>query len=114
MGDGFSADGFAGAGRTGEVKCEGETSGVPLTESPVVEDEIVLRDLCEGEVEGAASRGGKDDIIEGSARCDGLDSAAAAGAKQTGKRDGRHGSTVALSWTESKRGGSDSHAGVWP
>ena len=83
--DGFGADGLARARRPSEIERESKPGGMPFPEAPAPEDQIVLCDLRECVIQGAPGRERKNHIIEGSTRHDGVDRAAAAPAKQTGK-----------------------------
>jgi hypothetical protein len=67
---------------------------MPLAEAPAIEDEIMLRHLRQGGVERAPGRGRQNHIVEGPARYDRLDRAAAARAEQPREGDRRHASTV--------------------
>jgi hypothetical protein len=63
---------------------------MPFPEAPVPEYQIVLCDLGQRSIKGAAGRERQNDIIEGSARRDNFDRAAATEAKKTRKWNGRH------------------------
>ena len=66
------------ARRTSAVEGEREAGGMTLAEAPAVENEIVLRHLRQGGVEGAPGRRRQKHIVECPPRHDRLDRAAAA------------------------------------
>ena len=63
---------------------------MPFPEAPAIEYQVVLSNLGERSLKSAAGGGRQDDIVEGSARRDGLDRAAARKAKKTRKWNRRH------------------------
>ena len=75
VGDRFSADGFARAGRTDEVERQSESDRVPLAESPSREDQRMIADLRERVLERSSRFGGQDHISERSLRREGLNRA---------------------------------------
>jgi hypothetical protein len=83
--DGFGADGLARARRPSEIERESKPGGMPFTEA----QRLKIRSCCvtcaNALSQGAPGRGRKNHIVEGSTRHDGVDHAAVARAKQTGK-----------------------------
>src|SRR3954470_13806614 len=94
MGDRFSADGFSGAWRAGEVERERETGGMPLGKTPSVENQIVLRHVRERDIERSPGRGRQDDIVECAPRDDRLDGATTAAAEEASEGQWFHVSKV--------------------
>jgi hypothetical protein len=69
----FGADGLASTGRPREVEGQAEPGRVPLGQTPLMEDEVVLPDQSERVVEGAERRRRENHVVEGPAGLDGLD-----------------------------------------
>ena len=78
-GERLGADRLAGAGRPGKVEGEPEPRRVPLGQTPLLKDQVVLPHQGQRVIEGAQGGCRQNDIVEGTSRLDCFHQLAAAG-----------------------------------
>jgi hypothetical protein len=63
----LGTDRLAGARRSGEMEGQPQSAGMPFSQAPLLEDEVVFAHQREGMVQSPQRGGWKDDIVEGAA-----------------------------------------------